>query len=64
VKTYCEHYECRCEVASELAWMAEVMNRPELLVKAVQVHSDEVRCRHVPRRGNPRAELPSERGLR
>lgn len=51
MKLYCMHHECRCHTAEELAFMAKRLHRPDLLAKAVDVHSQEVRCRHVPRKG-------------
>ena len=56
---YCEHHDCRCDTAAELAWMAESLNRSDLLAKAMMVHAQRVRCRHVPRRGPVLAPLPS-----
>jgi hypothetical protein len=36
----CEHYECRCARAAELAAMG-------LTAEAIQVHFERVRCRKV-----------------
>ena len=48
---YCEHHDCRCHAAEELAFMSDMLHRPDLLAKAVEVFSRTVRCRHVPRKG-------------
>jgi len=48
---YCEHYDCRCDAAEELAFMSDALHRPDLLAKAVEVFFRVVRCRHVPRKG-------------
>lgn len=60
---YCTHYDCRCETAAELALMAQLTGRNDILLKAVEVHSAEVRCRHLPRPKPPliHAPLPSSR---
>lgn len=49
MKDYCTHYSCRCEAARELAWMADTLGRVDLLAAAIEVHSQEVCCRRVPR---------------
>lgn len=48
---YCRHYSCQCDQALELAYMSDLLNRVDLLAKAVDVHkfNKEVRCRHKPR---------------
>ncbi len=56
--TYCTHYDCRCEAAEDLAWMADVLNRPDLLRLAVEIHSCKVRCCHVPRRSATGSATP------
>lgn len=43
--TYCTHHDCRCITAAELAYMASVLRRSDLLAAAVQVHDREVPCR-------------------
>jgi hypothetical protein len=42
-----------------LAFMAERLGRTDLLARAIEVHSQTVRCRHVPRRGPIFAPFPS-----
>lgn len=53
---YCTHHDCRCLVAAELAWMADLLHRNDLTLKATQVHSREVRCRRDD--AKPRPALP------
>lgn len=54
--TYCTHHDCRCIVAAELAYMASVLRRPDLQLKAAQMHEREVPCRRDD--AKPRPALP------
>lgn len=58
MKRYCTHHECRVDTSTELAWMAETLCRPKLLVQAVAVFNEEVRCRQVPRMRNNAMVIP------
>jgi hypothetical protein len=44
----CEHHFCRCLRAEELARMSDRFRRLDLLVAAVEVHTQKVHCRLVP----------------
>lgn len=54
--TYCTHHDCRAKVAAELAFMADRLNRVDLLRRAMEVYSREVPCRRDDAR--PRPALP------
>ena len=45
--TKCEHYDCRCARAAELAEMADRTGDASLLAQATEVHSQEVECRRA-----------------
>lgn len=48
---YCKHEDCRAETKSELAYLAAKLDRPDIAKMAANVDSSEVRCRHVPSKG-------------
>jgi len=43
--TLCEHYECRCARAHELALIADRTGDVRYLTQAIEVHSQKVCCR-------------------
>lgn len=45
---HCEHYECRCERAEELARIADRTGQGRYLLDAVHVHEQKVLCRMSP----------------
>lgn len=58
---YCQHFSCRLDTASDLAFMGARLFRRDLMQMAGQVHSSTVRCRMQPRRGPIRAPFPPTR---
>lgn len=53
---YCTHQDCRASAAVELAYMAVVLNRLDLLVLARAALVSEARCRRALE--GPEAHLP------
>ena len=41
----CTHYVCRCARANELAIIASITGQGRFLLEAIEVHSQQVRCR-------------------